>query len=182
MPILSTFSFLFSSPVAVQDDRREQQQAKEANVGDGKEKLSTFQRKYVKTYDFQYISLDLRPTKGKTEVIEECNIPSRLSIAKSIETSLLNLNGLVNGSFNWDLLHIEPSIEKNFIRVIIKVDSNHLQTLRTTISSGLVIPSNNGNVIFQSRYDRTLSSLDLIALEADRSQDWFDTIVKMRSQ
>jgi hypothetical protein len=52
--------------------------------------------------------------------------------------------------------------------------------MRASISAGLVVRL--GEVTFQARYDRTFSALDLVALETDDSQQWFDNIVKERDQ
>lgn len=88
--------------------------------GRGIEEGRLFQRKFVKSHAFQYISFDLIPSSRTMEP----STPSRLSIARAIENSLLDLNGIVNGSFNWDLLHIQPHIsEKKEFRVVLKVPS-----------------------------------------------------------
>lgn len=79
-----------------------------------------FQRKFIKSHEFQYISFHLIPSSRQPEA----NTPSCLSIARAIETSLTDLNGIVNGSFNWDLLHIQPqSGGKKAVRVVLKVPS-----------------------------------------------------------
>jgi hypothetical protein len=78
-----------------------------------------FQRQFVKKHEYQYISFDLRPIPSKRK-IAETGTPSRLSIAKAIETSLVELNGVVNGSFNWDLLEVKSISSKNVIRVVVK--------------------------------------------------------------
>lgn len=48
--------------------------------------------------------------------------------------------------------------------------------MRASLSAGVVVQSDN--VTFHARYDRTLSSLDLTALETDNSRQWFESIVK----
>ncbi|UZJ53546.1 hypothetical protein CBS101457_002866 [Exobasidium rhododendri] len=160
------------TPMAV--DQAPSENSKDAN-GEVT-RTSSLQRKFVKTHEFQYLSFDLKPTQSKTKVIETSSIPSRLTIAKAVETALVDLNGLVNGSFNWDLLHILPVQENRAIRVLVKVPFDHLHTLRATISTGLVVQSSD-KTSFSASVDRTFSSLDLVALETDKSREWFDSIV-----
>lgn len=96
---------------------------RQSNRGD--EEISSkrlFQRQFVKKHEYQYIRFDLRPIPSRTK-ITETGTPSRLSIAKAIETSLVELNGVVNGSFNWDLLEVKPISSKNVIRVVVKLPS-----------------------------------------------------------
>ena len=93
---------------------------------DGEQGQSTgrhgsLQRKLIKSHAFQYASFELRRVGVGSSV--DGDAPSRLSIAKSLERSLVELNGLVNASFNWDLLLVEPREQDSVVNVLVKVDA-----------------------------------------------------------
>lgn len=95
--------------------------AKSKVNGDESGKRRHFERKYIKSYEYQYICFHLKPMQKVA--IEEVGEPSRLSIAQSIQDALVDLNGVVDASFNWDLFDVQMFQDKGIIRVVLKVPS-----------------------------------------------------------